>query len=138
MNVDHILEAGYVIIEPLHDTLEQPEWLKAASNDLLAYITPILGPTSTLIVHRFAWYFAAGAEWHQIQLDELAATFGVSAGGINSPLVRSVQRIHRFGLGRIEPTSPKLRIRTAIPPISRQMARVIPAYLADDCPYLVR
>ena len=138
MNVDHIAEAGYVLIEPLHDTLEQPEWLQAASNDLLAYITPILGPTATLIVHRYAWYFAAGDEYHHIELDDLGATFGISGRGVNSPLLRSLQRIHRFGFGKIEHTSPKLRIRTAIPPISRQMARVIPAYLADNCPYLVR
>ena len=113
-------------------------WLPAASNDLLAYITPILGPTATLIVHRYAWYFAAGDEYHHIELDDLAATFGISGRGVNSPLLRSLQRIHRFGFGKIEQPSPKLRIRTAIPPISRQMARVIPAYLADNCPYLVR
>ena len=138
MNVNHIAEAGYVIIEPLHDQLEQPEWLQSASYDLLTYITPILGPTATLILHRYAWYFTAGDVWHQIELDDLGATFGVSARGVNSPILRSFQRIDRFGFGKIEPISPRVRIRTAIPPLSRQMARVIPAYLAEHCPYLIR
>ena len=71
MSIDHIVDAGYVVIEPLDDPLEQPTWLPAASNDLLAYATPILGPLTTLIIHRMAWYFAAGDTWHQFDLDEL-------------------------------------------------------------------
>ena len=63
MSIHHIVDAGYVVIEPLVDPLEQPTWLPAASNDLLAYATPIIGPLSTLIVHRMAWYFASGDNW---------------------------------------------------------------------------
>src|SRR4051812_43830822 len=60
VSIQHIVEAGYVVVEPIRDPLEQPTWLPAASNDLLAYATPIIGPLSTLIVHRMAWYFASG------------------------------------------------------------------------------
>src|SRR3954464_8113089 len=56
VSIHHIVEAGYVVIEPIQHPLEQPTWLPAASNDLLAYATPIIGPLSALIVHRMAWY----------------------------------------------------------------------------------
>ena len=85
MSIHHIVEAGYVVIEPIADPLEQPTWLPAASNDLLAYATPIIGPLSTLIVHRMAWYFAAGDTWHQFDLDELGRTFGVAGVGRQQP-----------------------------------------------------
>jgi hypothetical protein len=138
MSIEHIVDVGYVVIEPLRDPLQRPDWLPTASNDLLAFVTPILGPTATLIVHRFGCYFAAGYEWHQFDLGELAATFGVGGQHRNSALLRSLQRIDRFGFGRLEHDTPKFRIRTAIPPLAKSVARVIPAYLADTCPYLVR
>jgi hypothetical protein len=139
MTIEHIVDAGYVVIEPLHDQLEDRSWMRAGSNDLLAYATPILGPLSTLIVHRFGCYFEAGHLWHQFDLHELAATFGGNAHkGINAPIIRSLGRIDRFGFGQLAPASPKLRIRQAIPPLSQRIARRIPSYLADTCPYIVR
>ena len=140
MTIDHIVEADHVIIEPLNDPLEDPTWMRAGSNDLLAYATPIIGPTAALIVHRFGWYFEAGHRWHHFELDELAATFGVGhvGHGRNAPVTRSLARIARFGFGQLSPVGPKLLIRPAIPPLSRRLARTIPAYLADTCPYIVR
>ncbi len=35
MSIHHIVEAGYINIEPLNDPLAQPEWLQADSPDLL-------------------------------------------------------------------------------------------------------
>ena len=138
MSIHHIVEAGYVVVEPIQDPLEQPTWLPAASNDLLAYATPIIGPLSTLIVHRMAWYFAAGDNWHQFELDELGRTFGVAGVGVNSPLIRSLGRIDRFGFGQLDASRPKLRIRPMIPPLSRRLAERLPQYLQDTCPYIVR
>ena len=138
MSIHHIVDTGYVVIEPLADPLEQPTWLPAASNDLLAYATPILGPLSTLIVHRMAWYFAAGDTWQQFDLAELGRTFGVSGIGANSPLIRSFSRIDRFGFGQLDASRPKLRIRPMIPPLPRRLAERLPAYLQETCPYIVR
>lgn len=138
MSIDHIVDSGYVIIEPLHDPLQEPTWLPAASNDLLAYVTPILGPLCTLIVHRMGCYFEAGYDWHHFDLDDLGRTFGVGGTGPSSPLVRSLGRIDRFGFGKIDKQLPKLRIRPMIPPLSRRFAERLPAYLANTCPYLIR
>ena len=138
MSIHHIVEAGYVVIEPIRDPLEQPTWLPAVSNDLLAYATPIMGPLSTLIVHRMGCYFAAGYDWHQFELDELGRTFGVAGAEPNSPLIRSLGRIDRFGFGQLDAGRPKLRIRPMIPPLSRRLAERLPQYLQDTCPYIVR
>ncbi len=44
MSVHHIVDTGYVVIEPLADPLKQPTWLPAASNDLLATPPRSSGP----------------------------------------------------------------------------------------------
>jgi hypothetical protein len=105
VTIHHIVDTGYVVIEPLADPLEQPTWLPAASNDMLAYASPILGPLTTLIIHRMATYFAAGENWHHFDLDELGQTFGVSGVGVNSPLVRSFARIDRLGSDSLTPAA---------------------------------
>lgn len=138
MSINHIVDTGYVVIEPLADPLEQPTWLPAASDDLLAYVTPILGPLTTLIIHRMATHFAAGEDWHQFELDELGRSFGVGGVGTSSPLIRSFGRIDRFGFGQLDPNRPTLRIRPTIPPISRRLAERLPSYLYDTCPYILR
>ena len=139
MSITHIVEAGYLNIEPLTDPLEQPEWLQTASPDLLTYITPIAGPATTLMIHRFGYYLATGDTWINFELGDLAQTFGIGYNnGTNNPLIRSIQRIDRFGFGRLDPIKPLLRLRTAIPPISRRLAERIPGYLADTCPYIIR
>jgi hypothetical protein len=138
MSLDHIVDSGYVIIEPLHDPLEDASWLDAASDDMLAYATPILGPLTTLLIYRMATYFAAGDTWHQFDLDQLACSFGVSGRGSNSPLVRTLGRIDRFGFGQVDAHRPTVRIRTMIPPIPRRLAERMPGYLADTCPYIIR
>jgi hypothetical protein len=138
VSIHHIVDTGYVVIEPLVDPLEQPTWLPAASDDLLAYATSILGPLSTMIVHRVGCYFAAGYDWHQFDLGELGQTFGVSGVGVNSPLVRSFGRIDRFGFGQLDANRPKLRIRPMIPPLSRRLAERLPHYLQETCPYIIR
>jgi len=138
MTIDHIVEAGHLVIEPLLDPLEQPWWMRTDSNDLLTYVTPYLGPSATLMVHRFATYFTAGDVWLDFELPDLAQTFGLGHTGINSPLMRTIGRIHRFGFGQIAGSRTHLAIRTAIPPISRRHAERIPSYLTDICPYIIR
>ncbi len=136
--IAHIVEAGYLNVEPLIDPIAQPEWLRADSADLLTFATPILGPTATLMVHRFAVYFANGDTYINFLLDDLGATFGVGGIGDASPLLRAIDRIERFGFGRIDTFRPLLRVRPSIPPLSRRLARRLPGYLADICPYVVR
>jgi hypothetical protein len=138
VSLNHIVDSGYVIIQPLDDPLADASWLDAASDDLLAYATPILGPLTTLVIHRMATFFAAGDTWHQFELDELGRSFGVGGTGPSSPLVRSFGRIDRFGFGTLDPRRPTLRIRPMIPPIARHLAARMPSYLYETCPYIVR
>ena len=73
-----------------------------------------------------------------IELDELGRTFGVAGTGANSPLIRSLGRIDRFGFGQLDAGRPKLRIRPMVPPLSRRLAERLPPDLQDSCPYIIR
>ena len=122
MTIDHIVEAGYVIIEPLHDPLEQPDLAAGRQQRPARLRHPDHRPHRTLIVHRFGCYFAAGDTWHHFDLDELAATFGVGRGQASTP-PHPQPRPHRpLRVRPARPHRPKLRIRTAIPPLSRRLA----------------
>jgi hypothetical protein len=91
------------------------------------------------MIHRFATYVAAGETWINFELADLGKPLGIGYNnGANNPLIRSLERIDRFGFGRLELAKPLLRLRTAIPPISRRLAERIPDYLAATCPYIVR
>jgi hypothetical protein len=137
MSTAHIVEAGYLILEPLIDPLEEPHWLRTDSDDFLTFATPIIGPSGVLIAHRAASYFAAGDTWVQFELGDLGASFGLSARN-GGTLLRAIERIHRFGYGQLDLRTPTLRVRTAIPPLPRRHAERIPTYLLDHCPYVVR
>ena len=128
MTIEHIVDAGYVVIEPYVDQLEDPTWMRAGSNDLLAYATPILGPTATLIVHRFGCYFEAGHLWHHFDLRRARRHLRRQRrqGPLLLRIVKAIGRIDRFGFGRLAPASPKLLIRQAIPPLSQRTARADP------------
>ena len=139
MSIHPLAEAGYLVIEPFVDTLEEPHWMRADGDDLLKFVTPILGPTATLIVHRAASYFAQGDTWLQFDILDLALTFGLGSQlSRHAPLSRAIERIDRFGFGQLDMRTPTLRVRTAIPPIPRRQAERIPGYLSEECPYIVR
>ena len=105
--------------------------LRADSDDALVYLTPILGPTSTLVLHRFARCLTTSTvrAWRR---DELAATFGVRPALLSS----SLARLERFGMIRIHDDRIDVRIR--IPALSARHVERMPAYLANTCPYQVR
>jgi hypothetical protein len=105
--------------------------LRADSDDALVYLTPILGPTSTLVLHRLARCLTANTmrAW---TCDELAATFGVRPALLRS----SLARLERFGMIRIH--GEHIDVRTSIPALAARQIERMPAYLAATCPYQVR
>jgi hypothetical protein len=64
-----------------------------ASNEALTVLTPRLGPTGTLFLHRFA---RRGAQAEFTNYDHLAGELGVAP----RQLVKTVERIIRFGYAR--------------------------------------
>jgi hypothetical protein len=64
-----------------------------ASNTALQTLTPRLGPTSVLFLHRFA---RRGALVEVTTYDQLASELGIAPG----VMAKTVQRIVRFGFAR--------------------------------------
>ena len=75
--------------------------IAADSDDALVWLTPILGPTATLVLHRLARYLTSAPEC-AFTPSELAATFGLAnTDGTPSPgFTRALHRLQMFGMAR--------------------------------------
>ena len=116
---------------PTTDLLHIERWNDAAavavfdshSDEALMFLPPVLGPTSTLLLHRLARALVSGGPlcW---SISDLAATFGVSLGQID----RTIDRLERFGYARRDGFT--LAVRTTVPPLARRHVERLPRYLA--------
>lgn len=95
----------------------------ADADEALMFLTPVLGPTSTLVLHRLARALKSGGPlcW---TLADLASTFGVSIGQID----RTIDRLERFGYARRDGFT--LAVRRTVPPLPRRHVERLPTYLA--------
>jgi hypothetical protein len=109
-----------------HIVESHPESHPTSSNDTLVWWSPILGPTATLMAHRFAGYVAHGDQM-QFTLADLARTFGMgqSMGRVRA----SFQRLERFGIISLHDQT--LFVRTALPPLTRRHLEQLPPYLVE-------
>ncbi len=72
----------------IDDTYRQHWWL------------PIIGPTATCILNHLATSDDGTSNWQITQTPELAFALGLGKGTAkNSPLIRSIDRLTRFGFG---------------------------------------
>ena len=108
--------------------------IAADSDDALVWLTPILGPTATLVLHRLARYLTSAPEC-AFTPSELAATFGLAnTDGTPSPgFTRALHRLQMFGMART--IGSHTEIRLIIPPLSQRHLSRIPAYLRAAYPW---
>jgi len=108
--------------------------IAADSDDALVWLTPILGPTATLVLHRLARYLTNAPEC-AFTPGELAATFGLAnTDGTPSPgFTRALHRLHMFGMART--VGSHTEIRLIIPPLSQRHIGRIPSYLRTAYPW---
>jgi hypothetical protein len=94
MNIDQI--ATRIIDRPepspsdvtIDDNYRQRWWL------------PIIGPTATCILNHLATSDDGTSSWQLTSVPELAFALGLGKGTAkNSPLIRSIDRLTRFGFG---------------------------------------
>jgi hypothetical protein len=122
-----LLEQPAFTIRPLHDSLVEAHGWPTASNDTLAFLCPILGPSATMILHRLGGYASAGeSSWTPA---DFAMTFGLGHADHIALAARSVARLVSFGMARIDPTG--LAVRTHVGPLSQKWAAKLPGYLRD-------
>ncbi len=96
-----------------------------SSSDTLVWWTPILGPSATLLAHRFAGYAARGGQ-QEFTLGDIARTLGM---GQSTSRVRStIDRLARFGVVNV--FGQTVHVRLALPPLTERQAQQLPTYLA--------
>ena len=97
-----------------------------SSIETLMWWTPILGPTATLMAHRFAGYVARGAEV-QFSYGDLARTLGM--GSSTSRARAALDRLVRFRI--VAMVGDVVHVRTMLPPLTRRQLAQLPPYLAE-------
>ena len=103
-------------------------WLPADSDEALVILCPLLGPSSTVVLHRLARYASTGpTTWDPVVF---AATFGLSKNTAGGLATKAVARLARFGFANIGSTT--LAVRTHVPPLPQRWLAALPDYLRDD------
>jgi hypothetical protein len=104
--------------------------LQTDTDDALIYLSPVLGPTATLTLHRLSRCLTTGTgrAW---SIEDLAATFGVGA----SQMRASLARLERFGM--IRTTGDRIEVRTRIAALPVRHVERMPAYLVATYPYQI-
>jgi hypothetical protein len=112
--------------DPLVDVA--PGSIPTASDEALVWFTPIIGPTSVLMAHRWATYSAdAPSTW---AVDDIARTFGL--GESVSRVMQTIFRLERFGIVRRRDFTVSVRLMLA--PLSQSQRSRLPRYLAEVYP----
>ncbi len=118
--IDNYLIATAFTPEP------RPGDMACDSDDALTWLTPHLGPTSCLVLHRINRYLTT-SDTFAIEYTELARTFGVSP----SLLKRNIERLCQFGHARRNGDT--LEVATTFR-LSPRNAQKLPEYLRADYP----
>jgi hypothetical protein len=103
-----------------------PESHPTASIETLVWWTPTLGPTATLMAHRFAGY-AAREEGAEFSLPDLSRTFGM--GSSLTRVRAALLRLERFRV--ISVNDGTVFVRIALPPLTRRQLDQLPPYLLE-------
>ncbi len=94
---------------------------------------PVIGPTSTLLL-RYVGRHVRSSNYTVFDTSDVALCLGVGAGiGRHSPIVKTVQRLARFDLARVDSVEddPNLRLTvdSHVPPVPPGFQRKWPEHL---------
>jgi hypothetical protein len=95
---------------------------------------PTLGPTSLLLLRHLADRFEIDPSGVDLPVADTAAALGLGArDGQNSPLLRSLGRLHQFELACPE-SDAAIAVRRSLPPVHRRHVRRLPVALQAKTP----
>lgn len=94
------------------------------------YWTPVLGPTSLMLLRRIAGLLEASPDGFPLPLGPTAAALGIGhRGGINSPMTRTLARLVTFGMASIQGDA--YAVRRTLPPLARRHVMRLPGHLVE-------
>jgi len=127
-------------IAPLPPLLVVP-WVDPVCDELgldprAAYVErfwlPLLGPTSTWLLRRFAVEFDASPEGFSLDAGDAARSIGIGTkGGRSGPFHRAIDRCVRFGSIQ-HAEHGILAVRRRLPPLSAAQVQRLPRHLRAD------
>lgn len=112
-----------LLVVPWRDPVVDALGLDPRSTYVERFWLPLLGPTSTWLLRRFAAEFDACPDGFSMDMREAARSIGIgNRGGKAGPFQRSLERCVRFGVARNDDHG-ILAVRTRMPPLSRAQVR---------------
>lgn len=112
-----------LLVVPWRDPVVDALGFDPRSTYVERFWLPLLGPTSTWLLRRFAVEFDGHPEGFSLDTRDAARSIGLgNKAGRGGPFRRSVDRIVRFGVARHEEHD-ILAVRVRVPPLSRSQVR---------------
>lgn len=117
-----------ITVRPLHDPVLDQLGIDPLSPYVERYWTPIMGPTSVLLLRRFAVELHRRPEGFTFTTLHWAQDFGVSGrGGRNGPFWRAIDRTARYGA--TVRNGGVLMVRRRMSPLNMHQIRYLPEHL---------
>src|SRR4051812_19296621 len=89
--------------------------------------TPVIGPSSTILLRRCAWLWRDG-EPARVPLEELAGQLGLGKGvARNSPIWHTLERVVQFRFASM-PSPGELQVYTEVAPVAERQLERLPSW----------
>ena len=120
-------------IEALHDELVEAHGHDPRTSYPGRYWLPVVGPSALLSARLLVEGLEASPHGYEAEVVALGQALGLpGAGGSQSRIARTLDRLVAFGLAEVHPADPLLyRVRLAWPPLTRRQLARLPAFLAE-------
>jgi hypothetical protein len=123
-------EGKTIFVEPLRDAVVEELGYDPRSSYAELYWLPILGPSTTWLLRRFAACFDDEPEGFDVEVEELARWLGIGErSGANAPFSRTIKRCVDFQMAEWRPNA--LAVRRWLPPLAARHLRRLPQSLRD-------
>jgi hypothetical protein len=122
---------GSLIVEPWPDPVVDGVGYDPRSRYAEQYWLPVLGPSTTWMLRRFAAFLEEAPGAVEIDAEELARSLGIGERlGPNSPFARTLKRCVDFEMAEWHLTT--LAVRRKLPPLARRHLRRLPDALREQ------
>ncbi|HET9092461.1 MAG TPA: hypothetical protein VFN50_08625 [Acidimicrobiales bacterium] len=120
-----------LVVEPWDDPVVDEIGHDPRSAYVETFWLPVLGPSTTWLLRRFASHLDDSPHGVEFETDDLARRLGIGErSGPNAPFARTVKRCVDFQMA--EWRGPALAVRRHLPPLARRHLRRLPASLQAE------
>lgn len=117
-----------MVVHPWRDPVVERVGHDACSDYVELFWLNSLGPTATWLLRRLSVIVVTRPEGYAVDLHQLAVALGLGSDvGLTSSFARSLGRLVRFGLARVE--GRHLDVRAVIPPLPVKQVERLPEHL---------